>query len=62
MVYLLVLKDIKIGVDFDLDYDKSLNILTLCDSYVDQLSYEPDMKKKLKKKLTNLHNMVIKID
>lgn len=46
-------------LDINVDYDKSLNIYSLCEKYVEQLSVDDETKKKLNSKLFSLYNKTI---
>jgi DNA repair exonuclease SbcCD nuclease subunit len=46
----------------DMDYDKSLNIFTLCEKYVDGLSVDENIKTQLKDKLFKLYQKTLRDD
>lgn len=48
--------------DIDVEYDKSLNIYTLSEKFVDQMSLEDEVKEKLKSKLHELYQKTLTQD
>ena len=45
--------------DIDIEYDKTLDIYTLCERYIEKMSLDKDMKKKLKGYTYKLHQKII---
>mgnify|MGYP003951373259 FL=1 len=54
------LDESNIQIDYDIDYDKTLNTYNLCEKYVGNMSLEDDMKKKVLALLKTTYNESVK--